>query len=193
MEVDRTVRAGPATRRSRRTAAIAHRCATAGITALALAVMAAAAAQDAAPQQGQVRKIGPLMTVGDLFQQSSSTTSLQPPAPAFCNNSYECFVLFPKVDRGHRVVTHMSCTASTTSPSVYEAVLLPLRPDGSIIFRQQYAPIPKVSATHNLFVMNTPTLALFAPGEQPAIAIRTKSFAQVSALCTIAGHVVPPS
>jgi hypothetical protein len=165
--------------------------AAAALAVLGLAVMTASAgAQDELSHPGTPRGVGPLLTVDGLFHQSSSTTSLEPPKPAFCHNSYECHVLFPKIDRGYRVVTHMSCTVTATTPTVFKATLVPLRPDGQWTFRQHYAALSRVLTGVNRFVLNTPTLALFAPGERPSIVIHTQQAAQVSGLCTISGRVV---
>jgi hypothetical protein len=135
---------------------------------------------------------GPRLIIGDVYQQSSNTTSTNSIDPAACETRVNCYVLFqPVPNRQQVVIEHVSCwilTSDTASASI-SSVYLWSRNGTEPQFHQSYV-VPVKTGVNN-FVASGTVLHPLDVNERPFIAIWNEGGATMDPRCTISGRIVP--
>jgi hypothetical protein len=157
-------------------------CRLAGAVAAALSASAASA------------EIFPATTIAGVYQQSTTTCSISPPADTGCANTPGGgdFV-FSRVPSGKQlIVSNVSCTVTVSAGFLSLIQLVSQRPNGDIPGRAQNLQPAKSEGTQ--YFLNNTTLAAFDSRERPLVRLNASTFANISGLCSIAGQLTdaPP-
>ena len=151
-----------------------------GLTACAMVALSAAAALAA---------IGPLVTIGGFFQQSSNTTSVSPPTAGDCNPSSLCYFVFGKAPAGKQLlVTHVSCTVFLSTGELHSAILRIQRGNGSYVDSVQYLVPVKTADTR--YTISGSTLALYDQNQRPILEVQGTANAQIFGTCAVSGQII---
>jgi hypothetical protein len=139
--------------------------------------------------------IFPSVTIGGIYQQMTSTTSIAPPTEANCENVNVCYIVFSRVPNGKQlIVTNVSCfLAVAGAVGIISAALQPQLPNNSLVFRYQWL---QPSKTHDdiegrtVFAINNTTVAPMASGQRPLVVVQTSApSVQILGTCTVAGQI----
>jgi hypothetical protein len=133
---------------------------------------------------------GPKVIAGDVYQQSSNTTSINSVDPAACQTRVNCYVLFqPASNQRQIVIEHVSCWIITTDDVNITSVYLWSRKDAEPQFHQSY--LVPVKTGSSSAVASGPVLHPLDAAERPFIAIWIEGSTNFDPRCTISGRFVP--
>jgi hypothetical protein len=166
----------------RHLAASTVRRAAACLAALALVTAAGSPAAAA---------FGPRVTAGDVYQQTSNTTSPDGLVEGVCTGLSVCHFLFQTVPNGQDlVIEHLSCRLIPTAGEIYEASLETRR--GNQLQERRTILIPKPTPIPTLFLINSTALHPIKATQRAVVKFFNSSAARYAGECTISGRLVTP-
>jgi hypothetical protein len=134
---------------------------------------------------------GPRVTVGEYYQQTSSTTSRDGINEAPCDNNNpggSCDFMFQVApDQKSIIVEHVSCSVFS-SPDVRSAILHSRKSNSTLPFR--YSVLTPVRTSVIGTVVSGTVLHPLAAGERALVQVDFGSTTNVSGFCTISGRVM---
>jgi hypothetical protein len=131
-------------------------------------------------------------TYGQHYQSSSNITSSSPPVASACNALTYCYIVFPKVATGKRlIVRQVSCqlSVSTGEPvSIYLGVRLS---NGEAAERFQFLrpSILPSNTPGSTVVVNENAYQPYNQGQRPEIYLGLTQAANTTGFCTVAGEL----
>ena len=131
---------------------------------------------------------GPRTTVGNNYQQSSSTLSPNGLNQGNCNG-FNCYVLFQRAPQEQSlIIQHVSCAIIVEGTVALVAV--GNREGQTLLSTISY--IVPVHQAGDVWLVNSPVMHLVRSGERPVIALQSSPGGSWSIICTISGKLQQP-
>jgi hypothetical protein len=134
---------------------------------------------------------GPRTTIGNNYQQTSSTTSPDGTNAGNCNGVATCYVLF-QVTPAQKplIVQHVSCRASISAGGLLYGYLRSRNGQTVPLRRTHLLP---VNTTGTWWVVNSPVMHLLESGERPVVFFQNSATANWGNMdCNISGQLKQP-
>jgi hypothetical protein len=150
----------------------------AGLAGIALVILSASVAE---------ATYGPRTKIGNNYQQTSTTRSLNASTEGNCNGSGSCYVLF-QVPPAQKplIVQHVACNVQVTAGDLRFGRLQTRKGSTFPLRSTHFVP---VNTTGNVWVVNSPVMHLVESGERPLIVLSNSAAADWTAECTISGKL----
>jgi hypothetical protein len=131
---------------------------------------------------------GPRITVGNVYQQTSSLTSLDGAHAANCSNTDTCYVLFQQAPGQKKlIVEHVACDA-TVNPTV--SVVRALLMSKTVVHSAALLPVQMMTST--ITEISQSVLFPLVANERAVVYLGYSGVASVvSPSCTVSGHLLP--
>jgi hypothetical protein len=145
----------------------------------ALAILSASLAQ---------ADYGPRTTIGNSYQQTSTTPSANGINEGSCSGLSDCHILFQAAPQQKRlIVQHMACLVVVSAGDLHFGSILTRK--GQTLKRTYLLP---VHTTSGFWVVNTPVMHLFESGERPLVRFLNSTNANWGVECNISGRLQQP-
>ncbi len=160
-------------------AAPGARVGLAGLAGFGLMIMSASLAE---------ANYGPRTIIGENYQQTSFTSSIDSITEAQCHNTNGCTILFrPAPEQKRLIVQHVSCAVEVSSGTVRFATLR-TRKGQSFPLRETY--LTPVNTTDRVWNISSAVTHLIESREIPLVALASSAGAAWFLKCNISGQLV---